>query len=345
MSIIERQGRYFVTLGTGRDRFRASADNLPRAELLEFQELTKRGLYPTRKPVVTRDPKGLVAHKEAADKMTLGKLLDIAVKTKWADSKSKKNLIGVANGMFEVIDHRMHPKDVTAKVMREAAIKLSDRGNTGATINRKLSTLSVLLNIAVEDELIVSRPKLPRRKESEHRIRFLTKAEEDRCLKWCEDRGATELADFIACAVDSGFRRAELLGVRHDQFYDGMLHLEHGETKNNKARAIPCTSRVLAILERRRASGGTTVFHGFTDSQLRRHWEMMVDNLGFSDDRQFVVHMLRHTCASRLAITGHNSAFIKMWMGHATILTTERYMHLSQDTLKAGASSLSGFWE
>mgnify|MGYP000229024104 CR=1 FL=1 len=133
------------------------------------------------------------------------------------------------------------------------------------------------------------------------------------------------------------------MGVRHDQFYDEMLHLERGETKNNKARAIPCTDRMVEILERRRASGGTRVFEGYSNSQLRRHWEAMVSDLGFSDDKQFVVHMLRHTCASRLAIKGHNSAFIKMWCGHSSITTTEKYIHLSQETLKSGAVSLGSF--
>lgn len=345
MSIIERKGRFYVTVGTGDERYRASSDSLKKAELLNDQELTKRGMSPARKTSSQRYEKSLVAHTEAAAGMNLDKLLNIAIKTKWADAKSLKNMIGTTRGMFEVINPRMHPKDVTAKVLREATVKLAEMGNTGATINRKLSAISVLLKIAQEDDLIVNRPTLPRRKESDHRIRFLSKAEEDRCLAWCDNWGANDLADFISCAIDSGFRRAELLGVRNDQFYNGMLHLDHGETKNNKARAIPCSDRVLAILERRRASGGTTVFHGYSDSQLRRHWELMVDSLGFSNEPQFVVHMLRHTCASRLAITGHNSAFIKMWMGHATILTTERYMHLSQDTLKSGASSLSKFRE
>ena len=337
MSIAERRGRYYVTLGTGTNRFRASASSLSKAEALERRELAKRGMLPEGS---LPTQKGKVAHSAAG--ATLGKLLDIAGKTVWADSKSKKNLMSVANSMLEVIDHRTHPKDVTPQLLRDATIRLAALGNTGATINRKLSTISVLLKIAEDDGLIESRPKLPRRKESEHRIRFLTSEEEQRCLKWCEEFGAADLADYIACAIDTGFRRTELLGVRIDQYYDGMLHLEHGETKTDKARAVPATKRVREIIERR-SSTGPLLFEGYTDAKLRRHWDMMVDHLGFQDDPQFVVHMLRHTCASRLAIAGKNAAFIKAWMGHSTILTTERYMHLSPDTLKAGAGALEGF--
>lgn len=337
MSIVERRGRYYVTIGTGDKRYRASASSLRAAELLERRELTNRGMLPNG-GLSTEKPK--VAHSAAG--ATLGKLFDIACKTVWADAKSKDKLMGAARGMLEVIDHRTHPKDVTSQVLRDATIKMAEAGNTGATINRKLSTISVLLKIAEEDGLITSRPKLPRRKESEHRIRFLTSAEEQRCLQWCEEFGAADLADYIACAIDTGFRRTELLGVRIDQYYDGMLHLEHGETKTDKARAVPATRRVREIIERRSAVG-PLLFEGFTDARLRRHWEMMVDHLGFQKDPQFVVHMLRHTCASRLAIAGKNAAFIKAWMGHSTILTTERYMHLAPDTLKAGAGALEGF--
>ncbi len=340
MSIVERRGRFYVTIGTGDKRYRGSASTLRAAETLERRELTVRGMLPNIK---SSPQKPKVAHTVSTSGVTLEKLFDIALKTVWADAKSKDKLKGTTRGILNVIDHRMHPKDVTTQVLRDATVKLAEIGNTGATINRKLSAISVLLRIAEEDGIIDRRPRLPRRKESEHRIRFINPHEEKKCFDWCAKTGANDLADFTACAIDSGFRRSELLNVRFDQFYNGMLHLEHGETKTNKARAVPTTKRVTAIIERRRLSGLVGIFEDFTDSQLRRHWELMVDKLGFAKDPQFVVHMLRHTCASRLAMKGKNTAFIKAWMGHASILTTERYMHLAPDTLSAGTSDLEGF--
>tara|TARA_B110000971_G_scaffold92566_1_gene95242 strand:+ start:397 stop:711 length:315 start_codon:yes stop_codon:yes gene_type:complete len=83
----------------------------------------------------------------------------------------------------------MHPKYVTPKALLDATVKLAELGNTGATIDFKLSAISVLLRIAEEDGVIERKPELPRRKESEHRIRFIALMEEKKCLDWCTKTG------------------------------------------------------------------------------------------------------------------------------------------------------------
>ena len=47
-------------------------------------------------------------------------------------------------------------------------------------------------------------------------------------------------------------------------------------------------------------------------------------------------HTLRHTCASHLAMRGVDLPTLQLLMGHAAIITTMRYAHLSPDhvTLK-----------
>lgn len=344
MSIVERNGRYYVTVGAGATRFRASTTSLKHAKLLESRELTKRGQSPTGnndQMVVTVG----VPTTPAKPKVTLGTLLEIARKTRWskAESKAGHKLYGTAKQMVEILGYSTDPKAVTGPVIRNLAATLVEQGNSGGTVNRKMSALSVLMRIAEEDGHIEQRPRMSRRRESEHRIRFLDAAEERKVLDYLNHIGAEDLIDFVVVAIDTGFRRGELLKFRIDRFYNGMLHLERGETKNNKPRAVPATSRVEAIIAKRKASGLTYLFEGFTEYMLRRQWELLREAMGALEDPQFVVHMLRHTCASRLAMGGKNAAFIKMWMGHSTILTTERYMHLSPDTLREGIGTLEGY--
>jgi site-specific recombinase XerD len=45
------------------------------------------------------------------------------------------------------------------------------------------------------------------------------------------------------------------------------------------------------------------------------------------------LHILRHTFCSHLAMTGAPSRAIQRMAGHASIVTTECYMHLSQAAL------------
>ena len=50
-------------------------------------------------------------------------------------------------------------------------------------------------------------------------------------------------------------------------------------------------------------------------------------------DTQFIPHALRHTCASRLVQRGVSLLVVKEWMGHKSIVTTQRYSHLAAQNL------------
>jgi integrase len=142
-------------------------------------------------------------------------------------------------------------------------------------------------------------------------------------------------------AIDTGFRRMELLNFESKQYRNEMLHLHPDETKTSKARSIPATSRVDAIIQARR--GNERVFHDLNAYSLRTQWDVVRAALGKTEDPQFVVHMLRHTCASRLAMQDKTAQFIQAWMGHATPLTTARYMHLAPGKLKEGKEALEQY--
>jgi site-specific recombinase XerD len=53
-------------------------------------------------------------------------------------------------------------------------------------------------------------------------------------------------------------------------------------------------------------------------------------------------HILRHTYCSHLAMTGAHVMAIKTLAGHSEIETTQRYMHLSPQTLRDAVDRLDG---
>ncbi len=55
------------------------------------------------------------------------------------------------------------------------------------------------------------------------------------------------------------------------------------------------------------------------------------------------LHTLRHTFGSWAAISGASMRAIQKLMGHNSIVTTERYAHLSADSLAAVARNLGAF--
>ena len=62
--------------------------------------------------------------------------------------------------------------------------------------------------------------------------------------------------------------------------------------------------------------------------------------MGLARDPFFVIHSLRHTCASRLARAGVPIVVVKEWLGHKDIQTTLRYVHMDTSALMVGVAAL-----
>ena len=73
---------------------------------------------------------------------------------------------------------------------------------------------------------------------------------------------------------------------------------------------------------------------------LRQVWEKIRLHMSLDSDPQFVPHMLRHTCATRLAQKGLSMVVIKEWMGHSDIQTASRYTHFAPKDLLNAAQLL-----
>ena len=87
---------------------------------------------------------------------------------------------------------------------------LRERGNSNATINRKMAALSKLLRKACKMGDIHSLPEFRRQKESQGRIRFLEYEEEDRLFAAIRSR-SEEYYRLSVFLVDTGARLGEAI--------------------------------------------------------------------------------------------------------------------------------------
>jgi integrase len=119
-------------------------------------------------------------------------------------------------------------------------------------------------------------------------------------------------------------------------------------TKNGKARDVPLTDRLLAVLpELTERAEGTRWFPWKKGSSgplyllqnLRE--DMAAQGYDFED---VVLHTYRHTCATRLAEGGLDLVGLRDWLGHSDIkITAQRYLHLMNGHIYRGAAILDNY--
>ncbi len=236
-------------------------------------------------------------------------------------------------------------KTITLDKIDDYVAHLLNNGNSGSTINRKLSCLSRILRTAFDRGKITSLPKMPRRREGTHRIRFLSPQEEERLLKLAEHMGYIAHKDAITVLIYTGFRCSELWRLERRDIDLTNNTITAWKTKNGHPRTIPIVEKIKPIIARLIMDNTTTdtdrLFPQASNQWMRSAWDRIRLHMGLDNDPQFVPHMLRHTCATRLAQRGASMVVIKEWMGHSDIQTTSRYTHFAPKDLRNAAELLT----
>ena len=219
-------------------------------------------------------------------------------------------------------------------------------GNSPNTVNKKVCALSRILRTALEMGKLNKLPKLHLARVKNNRIRFLLPEEEGMLLGTFERLASKDHLDACIVLLDTGFRLGELwtLTAANINPMNGTVSLWDGETKNGLARTVPMTSRVRAILMRRREQHPTgPLWPGCTNNWFQHQWNKVREALGKTKDPDWVTHMLRHTCCSRLVQAGVNLFMVQQWMGHRSLSITQRYAHHGPQHLRNAGAALEEF--
>jgi integrase len=244
----------------------------------------------------------------------------------WQHDASKA---GYLNGLFgdkKLVDFT--PLDIQG--MRRI---LSENGLCSRTADRYHALVKSIFNkMIIWQKYEGFNPANGVRLKREHNahIRFLSSEE----IQLLESRlRSTNLYPYFIGALHTGMRRGELCSVKWEHITFAMGDLFIPKSKSGKSRHIPISDTLHSLLKELYGDGKNDqefVFGTVNRSHLSHRFKAICQELGIKD---FRFHDLRHTFASQLVMAGVSIFKVSKWLGHSTVMTTEKYYaHLSPDS-------------
>ncbi|PCE67995.1 site-specific integrase [Salinivibrio sp. YCSC6] len=270
---------------------------------------------------------------------TLKDAYDFACEMRWnsRNIKDHKATKRKAENVIKHFGYSTPPSDITPRRLVDYVGYLQAKNLSNATINRNLSKLRVVLRHAVMLDYIPHVPDFPWQKYSNARTRILSKEEEEKVISFFHKKGNTLMADFVMVAIDTGARVGELMRLTWSDYRLDSESIFIRNSKNDEFRTVPLTKRSRHVFKRRyqnMCSPEENIFN-LTQDRLSWQWKVMKKSLGFDKEKEFVPHMMRHTCATRLAELDVNDSKRMLWIGHKTPVMTARYTHMTSTSLKS----------
>ena len=195
-------------------------------------------------------------------------------------------------------------------------------------------------------KMVISPQRVPLRKLTKGRIRFLSQDEEYAALNWYTQACYDDYKDLFLFYLETGCRKSEGFDLQWNDVDLKTKRISIWMTKTNSPRTIkmtPIVHKILANLHFRRPNDQRDtdkVFAHISERKFYRNWLEMRAAIGLEDDEQFVIHMLRHTCCTRLVSAGVDLRSVQEWMGHSSIDMTQRYAHFIPSKLDDAADAL-----
>jgi len=207
------------------------------------------------------------------------------------------------------------------------------------TVNRTITYLRTVLSYCVEIGWMPRAPKVAKLTEGK-RMRFLSDDELQAltaALEACDER---VMLPFVYCAISSGARAGELLGLEwKDVDRDKGVAVIH-RSKSGDGRKLYIRGKALEYLKdyskvRNLKSPGVFLLNSGAPLTHSVYGKLFRDALADAGIKDFRFHDLRHTAASYLAQNGATLLEIQQVLGHRTPAMTARYAHLVESHVES----------
>ena len=169
--------------------------------------------------------------------------------------------------------------------------------------------------------------------------RYLSADEAKRLFEALETSNAKMLKYIVSMLLLTGARKNEVLKAKWQDFDFERRIWTIEFTKPGKTRHVPMSDGVMILLDQvPQIDNCDWVFPNPDTQKPYQHifyaWDVVRKRAGLED--------LRHSFASFLVNGGHSLYEVQKLLGHTQIKTTQRYAHLSHDSLMSAASTAMG---
>jgi len=209
------------------------------------------------------------------------------------------------------------------------------------TVNKEVALLKAMVNKAITWGYLEVNPlrNVKRLAEPDGRLRYLDAEEAERLLAACPPR----LSPIVLCALHTGMRRGEILGLTWDRVDMKQRIIQVTGTKTGRNRTIPINDPLLEALRHLPRHLGTDYVFWNQETETRyvsikRAWRTALKNAKIT---AFRFHDLRHTFASHVQMGLGDLRATQTLLGHADPRMTMRYAHLSDARLREAVRSIA----
>lgn len=237
---------------------------------------------------------------------------------------------------------------ISTAVLSDVLLAVKNKERANATVNRTRALMSSIFSLAFERELIDTNPMLRVKKYTEQNQieRYLSDDELERLLDVLENYHKYGIKNQIIVSIVemlllTGARKGEVLNLKWTDLDlpKGLWKLN--ENKSGKPRIIQLntkTQQIIRTMSRKYDYVFANPVSGKPFNDIRKCFDAI---LKAANIEKFRIHDLRHNFASMAVNSGYDIYLVQHLLGHASPLTTQRYAHMRQDTLREASEKLS----